>query len=145
MVCRKCIHYKLHKQTQSTSKMHKRLYPYPCGIQKRNYFFLSNWRIFHCLELKNPVIRSVPQGLLLAPIVSDIFVNDLEDGTQCTFSKFADDVEPGGVLHTSDGCATNQRNLKRLEKGGGEEHAKVSKGKSKALHLRKNKPVQFGG
>lgn len=83
--------------------------------------------------------------MLLAPILSDIFINDLEDGTQCTFSKFADDAEPRGVLHTSDGCAANQRNLKRLEKGGGEEHTKFSKGKSKSLHLRRNKPVQSGG
>jgi len=58
----------------------------------------------------------VPQGLLQGPILFDIFIHDLNDGTECTLSKLADETERGGVADAPEGRAAIQRDLNRMEK-----------------------------
>lgn len=44
---------------------------------------------------------------MLAPVLFNIFINDVDDGTEQVYlSNFADDTELGGVLGVSDGCVT---------------------------------------
>ncbi|PKU47051.1 rna-directed dna polymerase from mobile element jockey-like [Limosa lapponica baueri] len=46
-----------------------------------------------------------------------IFINDLHDGAECTFSEFANDTKLEGVVDTPEGCTATQWDLDRMETG----------------------------
>lgn len=63
-----------------------------------------------------PVSGSVPQGSILNPDIFN-FINDLDDGVECTLSKSVDDTKMGRVTDSLGSHAAIQRDLDRSKAG----------------------------
>lgn len=66
----------------------------------------SNWQPFKC---------GVPQRLKLDPILSNIFISDLDDGIKCILMQFAD-AKLNGEVGTLEDKTNLQGDLNRPQK-----------------------------
>ncbi|KAJ7428534.1 hypothetical protein BTVI_00322 [Pitangus sulphuratus] len=84
--------------------------------------------------------KKVIRGSVLALVLFNIFINDIDSRIECTLSTFAKDMEPSSTADTTERRHAIYGDLDKYEKYSHKNPMKFNKSKCKVLHLGQDDP-----